>query len=738
MDVVKEHIFTMRFAMPKETALLSQDKPLSQTWRSQLRVWLFSWELYPIILVASFLRLYQINITQFDQDQANVYRMAYDAVHHGLVPATATIASLGNLNMPATLYIYMLPAALSDNPLWGTLWMTLLGIGAVFLTYIFVRKYYGRLAGALAAILFATVQPSVDYSRFIWNPNPIIFLMPIFMITLFIGVVDRRKGWFFPAAFLLGLIVQLHNSSIVLVTALLIAVVLAPRTIRWRDLALASISLLILYAPYLLWEVHSKFNDIFILLHASKQPNHLANQAISYYQLYLDGYVPEGMPQNPAYPLISLIKRVNQIMTPLLVLAGAVALIQVLLPRHQDGQTPGKDQVSTGLWGHLRRWWSDFRADTYRCGLLILLVWQVMPLVYLSHLSIPVYIHYLMFLMPGQYILIAFLLAKIAKWLQRFNRWGQIGRYVTCLLAILIIVVQGAASLGYVVASSKFPDGHFIEGNHISYGYSDSLKSLQDAFAEADQLAQQRHLKHLYIATYNEIGFMTSVTYLAEHTHTPTTVFNQNCLVLPNPADGPAVLLEGPYNDLADTLLPRFASATLVDEPKRIGGDPFKLYIVETHAAKATVQASFPQEMQLLDTQRFSFQDTPWAVTHWNVLHSSPTRYQTTYTYNILNLADNNQQTSYQQCFLTSMQAGDQLLRAFPLQSGSQTFTSLDIQVQSYTDSPVIWEPKVFNPLGISFETGAVDTSPAIVLQTDDGKQHIVIPIPKQETGGSK
>ena len=166
-----------------------------------------AWELYPILLVAAFLRLYQLNITEFDEDQATVFRMARDAVMHGLLPATGNIASIRINNPPAVIYLLMVPAAFSSNPLWGALLVALLNIAAILLTYIFVRRYFGRLVAALAAAFYATASMPLHFSRFIWQQNMIAPFVVLFLFALFRGVVDRRKGWLFPALFLLGLLV---------------------------------------------------------------------------------------------------------------------------------------------------------------------------------------------------------------------------------------------------------------------------------------------------------------------------------------------------------------------------------------------------------------------------------------------------------------------------------------------------------------------------------------------------
>ncbi|MDQ2714180.1 MAG: hypothetical protein M3Z08_04660, partial [Chloroflexota bacterium] len=85
-----------------------------------LRTWRLWWEVSVVLLVAVFLRFYQIQTTEFDEDQAMLFRMASDAIHHGLLPTTSNAASIGIANPPGVIYLFMLPASLSANPLWGT------------------------------------------------------------------------------------------------------------------------------------------------------------------------------------------------------------------------------------------------------------------------------------------------------------------------------------------------------------------------------------------------------------------------------------------------------------------------------------------------------------------------------------------------------------------------------------------------------------------------------------------
>src|SRR5207244_3866137 len=111
-------------------------------------------------------------------------------VHHGLLPVTNGTASLGFANPPGLLYFYMLPAALSDNPVLAMLLNSFFAVTAVFLTYLFVTRYYGRFAGAVAGLLYAAAPVPLIYSRFIWQPNMMQPFVVLFFLALFHSILS--------------------------------------------------------------------------------------------------------------------------------------------------------------------------------------------------------------------------------------------------------------------------------------------------------------------------------------------------------------------------------------------------------------------------------------------------------------------------------------------------------------------------------------------------------------------
>src|SRR5579859_3144657 len=547
------------------------EEPSALTWRTRIQSWLLSsWEIYLIVLVAGFLRLYRINTTEFDGDQADIFRMAHDAVSHGLQVATSNVASIQIFNPPGIIYLLMIPAAISADPLWAAVMVAMLAVVSVLLTYWLTRRYYGRLAATFAALLYATALLPVFYSRFIWQQNLLLFFVPLFIITLFWGAVARRKGWLFPALLLLGLLFQLHGSGAMMAAPLLVALLLSPGTVRWRDLIFGVASLLLIYGSYLIWEVYSRFHDITILLNTTKLPVQIDNLALLFYQQFLSPYsAPFGGPHSLLSQLIPFVSWAGVVMTVLLIAAGVLALVQGLWPGKRVGQVERQKHTLMASWATLHRWWTELRATPYRCGLLILFVWQVIPLLYLSRHSINLFPHYFIVFMPGPFILIGLLLAKMIQWVKQWGGqtpphglWRQGIRLGIGALATLIIVAQFAASTANVLDLAR---GNFADHNLSTPSYND-LNSLQQALSKADLVAQQQHLKHIYIST--EFATENALSYLSQQMHTPVTFFTDTCLVLPGVAQGPVVLLAGPYNTVQDSLLNQFTSASLVDQPK--------------------------------------------------------------------------------------------------------------------------------------------------------------------------
>ncbi len=696
--------------------------------------WLRCWEIYLIVLVAAFLRLFQFNTTEFDADQSDIFQMARYAVTHGFIPTSANVASIGIYHLPATIDIFLLPAALTGDPLWGAATVAIVMTISVLLTYGFVRSYYGRVAATIAALLYATLFRAVVYSRSIWNPNLLPIFVVLFVMALFWGVVARRKGWLFPALFLLGILIQLHPTGAMMFIPFIIALLLAPGTLRWRDLALGLFSLLMIYLPYLLWEISIHFSDVHILAQTLLSPRQKAvfdDQAWLFYQTLFNPYdilsihhplhwrnvAPYLDETSMLWQLAPYLAWISHLLIYLVLASMVIALVMAVWTWGSSSQ---EEQTSKTMgWGAVYRYWSRLRSSPYRCGLVVLLSWQIVPLILLSRHSLPLYLHYFIFLLPGPCILVGMVLAKALHRCADTGyrvRWPlcQLASYGLYVLAGLIIIAQCLASTVGILDmdrgnySDGFRQGYRINGGFKSAYVTNDLRSLRSAVTEADQFAQRQHVNRVYISAGANTQAM--LQFLSTQMRTPVTIFNANCVVLPSVAKGPAVMLVAP--DAAFTnavirsnMLSDSATATLVDKPKRAGGAPFWLYLVaprpaqsiaHMHALKTVVTTGRDLQLRPSSQSFFLFSRPPWLVTHWSLLDSASPSYHKSYadTITITRFSggsDGLSTTTTNQCIFSAMRAGDQVV--IPLHQIPPRVTDkqgyMRVKEQLYETNPV-------------------------------------------------
>ena len=701
---------------------------------SRLRTLLTTWELYPIVLLAGFLRFYQINVTEFDDDQAAIFRMAYNAVHNGLIPVMSNGASIGIAHPPGVIFLYMLPALFSANPLGGVLLVAFLTLLGVILTYFFTHRYYGRFAGTVAALLYGTAAAPVHYARFIWQPNVMPLFTMLFFFALFWGVVERRKGWFFPALALLGILYQMHETTLLLVVPLAIAVAFSYTTIRKRDVVFALFALVIIFFPYLLWEMFTRFADVHTILTLAKQHSTINSQSIVFYRLFLVPFT-----QQPTYPgsflfmFAPVLSWLVYLMPALAIASIAAALVCIVMYRGDTsssvgtgmGQPTGQGQATAPTMNDtvqssssFKGRWLSFGANPYRGGLLLLVVWQVLPVVVLLRHAIDLHTQYFFVLMPGPFILIAIFAAQMVEWSRIFSSL-HLARYGIYTLLTLIIVTQLAGTTALII---DMGNGNFDGRNPQIGTYYNDLGSLQQAINAADQQAQQRHLNHVYIAA--DSVTKSAESYLIEHMplHTPATLFDvTSCVVLPNPASGPAVMLVSPYDTFASTLLGQFASANLIGRPARLGGPPFLLYVVTPFAGQDSTHI-FTNNMQFVDSTTYQWGASTMLATRWSLLRSAPATLSETYNYAFtLNMGGGRQIQG--DCSLTTLGKGDQLVVAFHLPGGNLVPSQVSVGAQFSTTHP--YDPS-YGPFHL--EIDATQSSPAIPLVTPDGSTSLTVP----------
>jgi 4-amino-4-deoxy-L-arabinose transferase-like glycosyltransferase len=680
--------------------------------------WYKNWEFYPIILFATFLRFYKVNMSEFDFDQALIYRLAYDAVHHGLWPVTNSTASLGFANAPGELYLLMLPAAFSANPLYGSYVVSLLASISVLITYIFTTRYYGRLAGAIATLLYATAVIPLYYERFLWQPNMMYPFVILFMFTLFIGVVEQRKGWFGPALILLGILYQTHGITLTLAVPLVLACCMAFKTIRWRDLLYGISGLAIIFFPFMLWQLVTHFSDIPLIIAQNTKPAVLNGDSWTFYRLLISPYDNTNPPINPhslARLLLPLTSSLYNVMCYLVIAGGLLAVLGIFVPwiqHYRSLKHTSIDQInhkpSFPLLHVMRALPLDAR------GLLLLCAWQIVPIVALIKHASNIYPQYMLVVLPGPFILMSYILVATGKHVQFIHIPPRF--WLRILVGILLTAVIMLELVNSVATLRDQTDGYVN-----TPPYYNTLYSLQKVLADAQHLAQQRHLQRIFIGVDLPRGEM--LLYLSEHTHYPVSVFFANqCLLLPSATDGPAILIMPPYLPAA-TRIAKAHGAHLLAQEAFMNHSPFSFYELPATPKSlppATQQNTFAQNLQAVSAGYQNRAKTS-LFTSWSLLRSYPLSDSTTYSYHFTARAPG-QQLMESACTFNMTHAGDELQPAFAIPAKQAIPTTLSLSAQYYATTP---DRPVLGPFHL--ETHRLFDSQPAVLRTVAGSDAIIV-----------
>jgi 4-amino-4-deoxy-L-arabinose transferase-like glycosyltransferase len=102
------------------------------------------------------------------------------------------------------------------NPLAAALMVALIGTITVGLIYYLARNWFGKTPGFIAAILYAISPVNIIYSRSSWNPNPAPFFALLAITGLFWARQSKNFLYFIITGCALAFAVQMHYLALIL------------------------------------------------------------------------------------------------------------------------------------------------------------------------------------------------------------------------------------------------------------------------------------------------------------------------------------------------------------------------------------------------------------------------------------------------------------------------------------------------------------------------------------------
>ena len=234
-----------------------------------------------VLLLAAFLRLWNLGSSAFTFDSAYLSNLAARFLSTGVPPAQGMVSSVGIVNPPLAVYLISLPVLLSRDPRVVTGFVAVANVIAVWECYLLGRRYWGHWQGTLAALLLAVSPWAVYYSRGVGAQELLLPGVILFFALIMRWLVDHKSWAVAGATFTLAALVQIHFATLalapVLAAVLLASAVASVRDRRglwpWKPLVVGTVAGALLYLPYLLVEAQNGWPS----LHAWSNAPHAAS-----------------------------------------------------------------------------------------------------------------------------------------------------------------------------------------------------------------------------------------------------------------------------------------------------------------------------------------------------------------------------------------------------------------------------------------------------------------------------
>jgi hypothetical protein len=537
--------------------------------------WARHWELWLALALAAILRVWRLDLTQFLDDQAGLMVLARQGVLRHVLPITGIPSSITALNPPLSVYLLMPFAAVSANPLPAIVALALWNVLGVAFCYVFALRYFGRRVAATGALLFATCGGAIQYSRFLWQQNFLPPVIALWAITLYAGCVRGRRGWHVPNAALLLAAILLHPTAAVFIPVTVVAALLAPRQPRPREYAAVAAGVAVLLAPTALFELLSHGFDIRQYLHYARGGAQLDLSVLPMFWGILDG----PLAGDPTLPLAAL-DRWLPLLTGIVAGLGAAGFVLLSWWVARPALTllralPSAGGLRTRLARASVALWRGLRGDpTWRANLLLWL-WFTIPVLALVRHSSALYVHYLLVELPVVFVVAGLAADRLLA--LRLNGALRLRVAASVATIVLLAAVIAGQSLRSLQATGTIAAGHFDA--YAYYGFP--LSEMQSADQQLGMLQRQQGATAVILETPPDIRYRAPLDYMFVSEQPTRVDVADNCLLLPAPGAGPALLVSTESSADATALLAGLSNARHVAGLPLAGGAPWAVYRVE-------------------------------------------------------------------------------------------------------------------------------------------------------------
>lgn len=204
----------------------------------------------------------------FQSDQARDATIISRAIEEGFekMPLVGPQARSSDLHLGPFFYYpgYVLGKVFGDHPnvfAWPDLFFS---VGAIFIFFVFARKYFSFWLSVGLMLLFAGSAFLISYGRFAWNPNS----LPFFMLLMSLGLINstEKSGkskyfWFGIAVFSLAVATQLHFVAFFVAPGIFLIYTIANRKSIKKTMMVMLVLIPLIYSPVILYEFKTDYQN---------------------------------------------------------------------------------------------------------------------------------------------------------------------------------------------------------------------------------------------------------------------------------------------------------------------------------------------------------------------------------------------------------------------------------------------------------------------------------------------
>jgi hypothetical protein len=438
-----------------------------------------------LLLLATVLRVGWPTLSEFKFSEARLEALALELTREGRIPLVGVPSSAGFDHSPVSVYLYVPAFLFTSNPIPATIYGGLIGAAAVGLCWWLARRWSGggHWAALLTTLLFAVSPWSVAFSRKIWQVTFVPLLTLAFIGFLISALIEGpsahaseahrwRLAW---ALAIYGLLVQVHPSTVALVPALLLWLIVFRRRVRIAPLIVGGLLAAFTAIPFLLHQAQSNWPAIVALRSMPKAEWDLSAVRLAWEAI--TGRSVHALAGN-AYPLLRTVPQLSRTFNAI----GWLTVVASLW----------------SLWRILAYWRGRRLVDRQTAQVdLVLVSWLTIPILFNIRHSLDLHLHFLILVAPAAYLIIGRAVEDAAS-----RIWARVsnGRFPTAYARISSVV--GTGVMGFLMlaqVSALILMARFVSDTDTPGGFGTPLGHYLEIVNETVQQATDRNADELLV-----------------------------------------------------------------------------------------------------------------------------------------------------------------------------------------------------------------------------------------------